>query len=91
MSEAKTRRHLRGNWLAYWEHEVGRSDRDTAFRVQQIALQYFTGMLTSTGDTGNSLQRFCLLQLAHASQLPRVKFSYTYGHEFDSCNQRCVK
>lgn len=44
MSDAKTWRHLRGNWLAYWEHEVGRSDRDTAFQVKQIALQRFVGM-----------------------------------------------
>jgi len=47
MSEAKTYRHLRGNWLAYWEHEVGRSDRDTAFHVQQIVLQHFVGMSVS--------------------------------------------
>jgi len=44
LSDAKTWRHLRGNWLAYWEHEVGRSDRDTAFHVKQIALQRFIGM-----------------------------------------------
>jgi WD repeat-containing protein 81 len=47
-------RHLRGNWLAYWEHEVGRSDRDTAFRFQQISLQKFTG------HTG-SVRALCVL------------------------------
>ena len=40
-------RHLRGNWLQYWEHEVGLGERQDSVSVKQIRLMTCSGHTAS--------------------------------------------
>ena len=42
MSENQER-HLRGNWLQYWEHEVGLMDQQDTINFKQIKLMTCSG------------------------------------------------
>lgn len=47
MQNSFSHRQLKGNWLAYWTNEVGRSDKDQSFNLKQIRLQTFAGHTNS--------------------------------------------
>uniref|UniRef100_A0A8D9AX21 WD repeat-containing protein 81 n=1 Tax=Cacopsylla melanoneura TaxID=428564 RepID=A0A8D9AX21_9HEMI len=43
-----TTRHLRGNWRAYWEHEIGKpASAESRFNIAHVKLQTFSGHMNS--------------------------------------------
>ena len=43
MDATEPSRHLKGDWIAYWEHELGHRNESRSFDFKQIGLQMFVG------------------------------------------------
>lgn len=90
---ANTVRHLKGNWLAYCEHEWGLDKCDTAFRFKQIHLQDFRGHAGSvrsmqvldnensfvTGSKDKTVKLWSLRNVGDGNARCNCQYTYT-GH-----------
>ncbi|KAH6924555.1 hypothetical protein HPB50_019439 [Hyalomma asiaticum] len=66
-------RHLKGSWLAYWEHEIGVSlVKDSHFDFKQIRLQTFSGHTGSVRslEIWDPFMGSCLKQLDSSKTQP---------------------
>eukprot|EP00061_Rhincodon_typus_P007802 g29853.t1 len=74
----RSARMLCGNWLAYWQYEIGLSQYDTHFHFHQIRLQTFTGH-TGTIKSLSSLSGEDFFLSASRDKTVRLWPLYNYG------------